>query len=89
MKTKQEIEEKLKIYEQINDNSSIFTSEFTLSSGAITALKWVLEIDEVKNDRRFWTNKNRINSLWVTFTRLWHKGNIWKTFYIITYFKGS
>ena len=53
MKTKQEIEEKLKIYEQIKDNSSIFTSEFTLSSGAITALKWVLEIDEVKNDRRF------------------------------------
>ena len=63
MKTKQEIEEKLKIYEQINDNSSIFTSEFTLSSGAISALKWVLEIDEVKNDRRFWTNKNRKNSL--------------------------
>ena len=53
MKTKQEIEEKLKIYEQINDNSGIFTNEFTISSGAITALKWVLEIDEVKNDRRF------------------------------------
>ena len=53
MKTKKEIEEKLKIYEQINDNSSVFTSEFTLSSGAISALKWVLEMDEVKNDRRF------------------------------------
>ena len=50
MKTKQEIEEKLKIYEQIKDNSGVFTSEFTLSSGAITALKWVLEIDEVENE---------------------------------------
>lgn len=28
MKTKQEIEEKLKIYEQIKENSGIFTSEF-------------------------------------------------------------
>ena len=45
MKTKQEIEEKLQIYEKIKDNSGIFTSEFTLSSGAITALKWVLEVD--------------------------------------------
>lgn len=51
MKNKQEIEEKLKIYEQIKENSSIFTSEFTLSVGAITALKWVLEIDKVENDR--------------------------------------
>ena len=50
MKTKQEIEEKLKIYEQIKDNNSIFTSEFTLSSGAITALKWVLEVIEAKNE---------------------------------------
>ena len=48
MKTKKEIEEKLKIYEQIKDNSSIFTSEFTLSIGAITALKWVLEDNEVE-----------------------------------------
>ena len=53
METKQEIEEKLKIYEQIKDSSGIFTSEFTLSSGAISALKWVLEMDEVKNDKRF------------------------------------
>ena len=51
MKTKQEIEKKLKIYEQIKDNSCIFTSEFNLSIGAITALKWVLEIDEVKNEK--------------------------------------
>ena len=54
MKTKQEIEERLKIYERINyfipDNSCIFTSEFNLSVGAITALKWVLEIDEVENE---------------------------------------
>ena len=45
MKTKQEIEEKLKIYEQIKENSAVFTSEFTLSLGTVTALKWVLEID--------------------------------------------
>lgn len=50
MKTKEEIEEKLKIYEQIKENSGIFTSEFMTSIGVITALKWVLEIDEVKND---------------------------------------
>ena len=50
MKTKQEIEEKLKIYEQIKENSSIFTSEFTLSSGAVTALKWVLEVIDTKNE---------------------------------------
>ena len=51
MKTKQEIEEKLKIYEQIKENSGIFTSEFNLLIGAITALKWVLEIDEVENEK--------------------------------------
>ena len=45
MKTKQEIEEKLQIYEQIKENSGVFTSEFTLSSGPITALKSVLEVD--------------------------------------------
>ena len=48
MKTKQEIEEKLKIYEQIKDSSGIFTSEFMTSIGAITALKWVLE-SEMQN----------------------------------------
>ena len=51
MKTKQEIEKKLKKYEQIKENSGIFTSEFNLSIGAITALKWVLEIDEVENEK--------------------------------------
>ena len=51
MKTKQEIEEKLKIYEQIKENSSVFTSEFTLSSGAITALKWVLDIINSVKDK--------------------------------------
>lgn len=51
MKTKKEIEEKLKIYEQIKENSGIFTSEFMTSIGAITALKWVLGIDEVENSR--------------------------------------
>ena len=50
MKTKKEIEEKLKIYEQIKDNSGIFTSEFMTSTGAITALKWVLEDNEVENE---------------------------------------
>ena len=48
MRTKKEIEEKLKIYEQIKDNSGIFTSECMTSAGAITALKWVLEDSEVK-----------------------------------------
>ena len=43
MKSEEEIKEKLKIYEKIKKNSAIFTSEFTLSSGAITALKWVLD----------------------------------------------
>ena len=46
MKTKKEIEEKLKIYEKIHKNSAVFSSEFTLASGAITALKWVLEDSE-------------------------------------------
>ena len=48
MKTKQEIKEKLKIYEEIHKNSAVFSSEFTLANGAITALKWVLEIYEEK-----------------------------------------
>ena len=47
MKTKKEIEEKLKIYEEIHKNSAVFSSEFTLASGAITALKWVLEDSDV------------------------------------------
>lgn len=47
MKSKEEIKEKLRIYEEIHARSNVFTSEFTLSSGAITALKWVLGIDEV------------------------------------------
>ena len=50
MKTKKEIEEKLKIYKQIKDNSGIFTSEFMTSTGAIADLKWVLEDNEVKNE---------------------------------------
>ena len=49
MKTKKEIEEKLKIYEEIHKNSAVFSSEFTLASGAITALKWVLEDSEGEN----------------------------------------
>ena len=43
MKTEEEIREKIKIYKEIHDKAGIFTSEFTLASGAITALKWVLE----------------------------------------------
>ena len=42
MKTEEEIKEKLEIYRQIKEKSAIFTSEFELSSGAITALNWVL-----------------------------------------------
>lgn len=49
MKTKEEVEEKLRIYEKIHARSSVFTSKFTISSGAIIALKWVLESEE-END---------------------------------------
>lgn len=42
-KTYKEIKEHLEIYKQIKDKSAVFTSEFTLASGAITALKWVLK----------------------------------------------
>ena len=45
MKTKQDIEEKLKIFEEIHKKSAVFSNEFT---GAITALKWILEISEVE-----------------------------------------
>lgn len=45
MKTEQEIKEKINIYKKIKDKAFIFTSEFTLASGAITALEWVLEIE--------------------------------------------
>lgn len=51
MKTEQEILQQIEIYKKIKDKSAIFTSEFTLASGAITALKWVLE--EVNNDKRY------------------------------------
>lgn len=63
MKTKQGIEEKLKIYEQIKDNSGIFTSEFMTSIGAITALKWVLEDSEVENEER--TKRTTKNSIFL------------------------
>ena len=45
MKTEEEIKDKLEIYKQIKQKASIFTSEFTLASGAITALEWVLQED--------------------------------------------
>lgn len=45
MKTKEEIIEKIKIYKQIKEKSAIFTSEFELACGAITALEWVLQED--------------------------------------------
>lgn len=47
MKTKQEIEEKLKIYEQIRRKYSILTTTFQIAYGVEEALKWVLEIEEV------------------------------------------
>lgn len=50
MKTKQQILEQLDIYKKIKDKSAIFTREFMLSSGAITALEWVLE--EIDNNKR-------------------------------------
>lgn len=48
MKSEEEIKEKLEIYKKIRDNASVFTSEFTLASGAVTALEWVL--DEENNE---------------------------------------
>lgn len=42
MKTEKETKEKLNIYKQIKNNAPVFTNEFTLASGAITALEWVL-----------------------------------------------
>lgn len=46
MKTVEEIKEKLEIYKKIRDNASVFTSEFTIASGAVTALEYVLEDSE-------------------------------------------
>lgn len=52
MKSEQEILEQIEIYKEIQKKSAIFTSEFTLASGAITALKWVLEIKRNNNVKR-------------------------------------
>ena len=49
MKTVEEIKEKIEIYKQIRDKAGIFTSEFTLASGAVTALEWVIEDNEDDN----------------------------------------
>ena len=46
MKTKEEIIEQIEIYKKIKENSAIFTSEFQLVCGAITALEWVLESEQ-------------------------------------------
>lgn len=45
MRTEEEIREKIEIYKKIQEKSAVFTSEFTLASGAITALEWVLQED--------------------------------------------
>ena len=37
---------KSEIYKKIRDNASVFTSEFTLASGAVTALEYVLDKEE-------------------------------------------
>ena len=49
MRAEEEIRNQIEIYTKIRDKSAIFTSEFELASGAIFALKWVL--NEVNNDR--------------------------------------
>ncbi len=51
MKTYEEIKEQLEVYKEIKDKSSIFASEFTLASGAIKALQWVLQ-SRRNNDRQ-------------------------------------
>ena len=58
MKTKEKIIELLKTYEQIKEKSSVFTSEVTLASGAITALNQVLEILKSSNSREL---ENEVN----------------------------
>lgn len=51
MKTVKEIKEKLEIYKKIRDNASVFTSEFTIANGAVSALEFVLEDNEdVENE---------------------------------------
>ena len=49
---KEEIEEKLEIYEKIKDKSAVFTSEFTLASGGVTALKEILELFEKRSNEK-------------------------------------
>lgn len=44
MRTEEEIVQKLEIYKKIRDVSNVFSQEFTLTSGAITALEWILEV---------------------------------------------
>ena len=44
MKSEEEIREKLEIYKEIQFRARIFTPEFTLANGAITALEWILEV---------------------------------------------
>ena len=46
MRTEKEIREKIEIYKKLQEKSAVFTSEFTLASGAITALEWVLETEQ-------------------------------------------
>ena len=43
MKSREEIEDQIKIYEEIKKQANVFTSEFTLACGALIALAWVLE----------------------------------------------
>lgn len=45
MKTVEEIKEKIEIYTEIKHKAAIFTSEFELACGAITALEWVMQED--------------------------------------------
>lgn len=49
---KTEIKEKLEIYEKIKDKSAVFTSEFTLASGGVTALKEILELFEKRSNEK-------------------------------------
>ena len=43
LRTENEIREQLEVYKKMIENSAIFTQEFTLASGAKTALEWVLK----------------------------------------------
>lgn len=46
MRSKEEIRKMLEINERIKEKASVFSCEFTLASGEVMALEWVLKDSE-------------------------------------------